>query len=442
MKQHLQFKLLIAHCIALLLSLMILGIYYWKFEIADFATEWEKLRHQFQLQDRQFLNEMNTMRSKPAETLSYLSRYAQDRSMRINMFDRETGKSVTVDSLSHNLFSVTLQDDPYTDERQRYVFTFTHPVTWDMLQPLQTSRHIMGVSILLFCLSTIFLAIYSRRIAMLPLVTFYEKHRELLKTDLPRCPNEMEWEKIYSTLVQANEKLSLEKRKQSVAMAAISHDLKTPLTSIKGFMERLMKGRVQSEETRQEYYQIIYRKATEIEKLMKDLSEYVQNDNHPLLVRKQVPLQPFVQSIAAEYAEELPSFSAEFHFTCEVAGNPTLFIDEQRLRRVFANIIHNSLNHAHTQGIVRVNMRVYTDQKQAIFELEDNGPGVAPEELSKIFEPFYRVDKARSKVKNGSGLGLAICKGMLEKQDGSIHAYLPLQGGLGIRISLPIQESA
>ncbi|MFD2370251.1 sensor histidine kinase [Brevibacillus sp. GCM10020057] len=440
MKQHIKIKLLIAHCIVLLLSLMILGIYYWKFEIADFATQWEKLRHQFQLQDRQFINEMNKLRGKPQEMRSYLDRYAQDYSMRINMYDRETGKTVTVDSLSHNLFSVTLQDDQYTDEKHRYVFTFTHPVTWDMLQPLQTSKHIMGVSILLFCLSTLFLATYSRKIAMLPLVTFYEKHSELLKTDLQCYPREMEWEKIYSTLVQANEKLLLEKRKQSVAMAAISHDLKTPLTSIKGYMERLMKGRVQSEETRQEYYQIIYRKATEIEKLMQDLSEYVQNDSHPLLVRKQVPLQAFVESIASEYAEELPAFSAELHCTCEVEGNPTLFIDEQRIRRVFANIIHNSLNHSHAKDNVRVNMRVYTDQKQAIFELEDNGPGVPLGELSKIFEPFYRVDKARSKVKNGSGLGLAICKGMIEKQDGNIHAYLPPNGGLGIRFALPVQE--
>jgi len=441
-RHHLQVKLLIAHCIVLMVSLMILGIYYWKFEIADFAAEWEKLRHQFQRQDRQFMDRMNELRGQEQETRSFLYSYAQDHSMRINLYDRETGNSIAVDSLSHNVFSVTLQDDPYTDEKHRYVFTFTHPVTWDMLRPLQMSSRIMGVSVLLFCLSTIFLAIYSRKIAMLPLVTFYQKHSELLKTDLSRRPNEMEWEKIYSSLVQANEKLSLEKRKQSVALAAISHDLKTPLTSIKGYMERLMRGRVQSEENRQEYYQIIFRKATDIEKLMQDLSEYVQNENHPLLVRKKVPLRAFVQSIASEYQEELPTFSAEFHSSCQIAGNPTLFVDEQRIRRVFANIIHNSLNHSYTQSLVCVSMRVYTYRNRAIFELEDNGPGVPFEELQKIFEPFYRVDKARSKVKNGSGLGLAICRGMIEKQDGIIHAYLPSGGGLGIKIALPVQETA
>jgi signal transduction histidine kinase len=275
---------------------------------------------------------------------------------------------------------------------------------------------------------------------MLPLVTFYQKHSELFQTDMHRYSNEMQWEKIYTSLIQANETLSLEKRKQSAAMAAISHDLKTPLTSIKGYIERLMKGRVHSEERRQEYYQIIYRKATEIEKLTQDLSEYVQNDNHPLLVRKKVSLSAFTRSIASEYEEELPTFSAEISYVCSIEGNPFLFVDEQRIRRVFANIIHNSLNHAHTQSYVRISFRVYTENRKAVFELEDDGPGVPAEELQKIFEPFYRVDKARSKVKNGSGLGLAICKGMIEKQDGHIHAYLPAKGGLGIKIVLPIQE--
>ncbi|MED4781820.1 HAMP domain-containing sensor histidine kinase [Brevibacillus choshinensis] len=440
MKHHIQVKMLIAHCIVLLLSLLILGIYYWKFEIADFATEWENLRHQFQQQDRHFIDEINERRGKIDETRAFLYSYAQDQSMRISMYDRATGKSFTADSLSHNVFSVTLQDDQYTDEKHQYVFTFTHPVTWEMLRPLQVSSHILGVSVLLFCLSTIFLAIYSRKLAMLPLVTFYQKHSELFQTDMHRYSNEMQWEKIYTSLIQANETLSLEKRKQSAAMAAISHDLKTPLTSIKGYIERLMKGRVHSEERRQEYYQIIYRKATEIEKLTQDLSEYVQNDNHPLLVRKKVSLVTFTRSIASEYEEELPTFSAEISYSCSIEGNPFLFVDEQRIRRVFANIIHNSLNHAHTQSYVRISFRVYTENRKAVFELEDNGPGVPAEELPKIFEPFYRVDKARSKVKNGSGLGLAICKGMIEKQDGHIQAYLPAKGGLGIKIVLPIQE--
>lgn len=432
--------MLIAHCIVLLLCLLILGIYYWKFELADFATEWENLRRQFQHEDRLFINRINEHRGDIDETRTYLYSYAQEHSMRISMYDRATAKSITADSLSHNVFSVTLQDDQYTDEKHRYVFTFTHPVTWDMLRPLQSSSNILGVCVLLFCLSTIFLGIYSRKLAMLPLVTFYRKHSELFQTDMHCYANEMQWEKIYTSLIQANETLSLEKRKQTTAMAAISHDLKTPLTSIKGYIERLMKGRVQSEEKRQEYYQIIYRKATEIEKLTQDLSEYVSNDNHPLLVRKKVSLASFARSLASEYEEELPAFSAEISYISSIEGNPFLFVDEQRIRRVFANIIHNALNHAHAESYVRIWFRVYTENRKAVFELEDNGPGVPAEELGKIFEPFYRVDKARSKVKNGSGLGLAICKGMIEKQDGDIHAYLPTKGGLGIKIVLPIQE--
>lgn len=441
MKNHIQVKLFIAHCVVLFLCLLILGVYYWKFEIADFASEWEKLRHGFQQQDRQFIEEINKLRGKPGETREFLHTYAQNHSMRISMFDRTKEKSITADSLSHNIFSVTLQDDQYTDEKHQYVFTFTHPVTWNMLRPLQASSHFLAVSVLLFCLSTIFLAVYSRRLAMLPLVTFYQKHSELLKEGMPRYPSEMEWEKIYSSLLLANETLSLEKRKQSAAMAAISHDLKTPLTSIKGYIERLMKGRVHSEEKRLEYYQIIYRKATEIEKLTQDLSEYVQNANHPLLTRKKVPLASFVESIASEYKEELPTFAADFHCDCSFEGNPFLFVDEQRIRRVFANIIHNSLNHSHGCDHVRVSMSVYTDGEHAIFELTDNGPGVPAEELQKIFDPFYRVDKARSKVKNGSGLGLAICKGMIEKQDGEICAFLPAGGGLGIKIVLPLHDA-
>lgn len=439
MKHRIQVKLLLVHCLVLFSCLLVLGLYYWKFELADFASEWEKLRHTFQQQDRQFISEINKRKGAPEEAAAFLSSYAQEHSMRITMYDQQRGTVQTADALSHDVFSVTLQDDQYTDERHRYSFTFTHPVTWAMVRSLHASSHLLGVAILLFCLSTIFLAIYSRKLTMLPLVTLYKRHGQLLGTDPEPCKEEMEWEKIYTTLIQVNETLYQEKRKQSAVMAAISHDLKTPLTSIKGYMERLMNGRVHSEEKRLEYYRIIYRKATDIEKLTQDLSEYVQNESHPLLTLKNVPLIPFLESISLEYKEELQTFQADFSCSWSIVGTHYLDIDEQRIRRVFANIIHNSLNH--TNGRVRIKLKAHLQKDMAVFSLEDDGPGVPEEELPRIFEPFYRVNKARTQDKNGSGLGLAICKGIVEKHHGQISAYLPEGGGLGIRILLPLGKA-
>lgn len=406
--------------------------------MSDFTTEWEKLRHKFQRQDEQFINEFNKFQGTPDQARKYLTAYAQDHSMRISLYNRELEVTSIYDYLDHGVMSITLQDDFYTDKRHRYSFTFTHPVTWEMLGNLQTPSNMLGLIAILFCLSTISLGIYSRRLAMLPLITLYRRHGKLLKVDPKRCKNKMEWEAIYTSLIQVNESLYEEKRKQFNVMGAISHDIKTPLTSIKGYVERLMNGRVYSEEKRMEYYRIIYRKALDIEKMTLDLSEYVQNESQPLLVKKNVHLLTFLDSIAREYKEELQNFQSEFCFSWDVRSDQYLNVDEQQIRRVFANIVQNSLNHS--SGQVCIFLRAHIQQDMVVFRLQDNGPGVPKEELLKIFDPFYCVNKARSKEKNGSGLGLAISKGMIENHDGQLFAYLPEEGGLGITIKLPLAE--
>lgn len=412
MKHRIQFRLWLIHSVVLLSCLLILGLYYWKFELADFTAEWEKLRHSFQIQDDQFITEINKRQSHPEEVREYLYDYAAAHSMRILLYDRQKAASITADSLSEGVFAVTLQDDLYSDQRHRYSFTFTHPVTWEMVRQLQSRSHMLEVSALLFCLSTLFLGIYSRRMAMLPL----------------------------ASLIQVNETLYKEKQKQSAVMAAISHDIKTPLTSIKGYIERLLNGRVRSEDKQMEYFRIIHRKAMDIEQLTQDLSDYIQNESLPALTKRNVNLVTFLESISREYKEELQAFQAEFNYSWNIVGNHLLQVDEQRIRQVFANIIQNSLKHANDH--VHVVLRAQVNNEMAVFALEDNGPGVPNEELQKIFEPFYRVDKARSKNRNGSGLGLAICKIVVEKHGGEISAYTSATGGLGIRFKLPLGEAS
>lgn len=242
---------------------------------------------------------------------------------------------------------------------------------------------------------------------------------------------------LYKKFEEMIKKLETSNHQQIEMISSISHDLKTPLTSIIGYIERLTSNKVRNEQKKQEYYGIIYKKAQDIEGLIEEFSTYSKSEYSLANLQKQkVKVIDFFNSICAEYSDELEAYDVDFNSQADILHDVWMDVDINQLRRVFANLVSNSLKYV--QHPIKINMAYKIEKNLVKFYIEDNGNGVPEEELSRIFNNFYRVDKSRSREKGGSGLGLAICRSVIESHQGSILAYNVESGGFGIEFTLPI----
>lgn len=207
----------------------------------------------------------------------------------------------------------------------------------------------------------------------------------------------------------------------------ISHDLKTPLTAIKGYSEGLMDGVAGTEERRQKYLQTIYNKAEDMTYLVDELSIYSQIDCNsiPYNFRK-INLDSYFTDCVNELQLDLELKHIELNYMNYVDKDLEIVADAEQLKRVINNIIGNSVKYMERKrGIISIRIRqtgLPGERPKVIVEIEDNGSGIREEELQNIFERFYRTDASRNSSKGGSGLGLAIVKKIIEDHGGTVYA--------------------
>lgn len=224
-------------------------------------------------------------------------------------------------------------------------------------------------------------------------------------------------------------------------IAGISHDLGSPLTLIKGYVSGLLDGIADTPAKKEKYLKTILDTACDMDKLVDELFllSKLETDNF---------IFDFTQIDVSKYftnkAKDLPMFTggAKIEFTYENScpEGTYVMVDKLQITRVIKNIVQNSVKY-NTNPNPKIRVALKRDGKFVDFSVSDNGPGVAPEDLEKIFESFYRTDKARSNSsKSGSGLGLAIAKRIVLGHNGNIRAELNESGGLTIVISLPIHD--
>ncbi len=139
-----------------------------------------------------------------------------------------------------------------------------------------------------------------------------------------------------------------------------------------------------------------------------------------------------------EYEQELLEHHGELTLECRIPPGVVMTVDRDKFKRVFDNLISNSVKYS--KDHLKIMMICVQDGSNLKFSIEDTGAGVVPEEFTKIFDQFYRVDKSRSREQGGSGLGLAICRRIVEAHGGKIWAYAPEDGGLGISFVIPMQR--
>ncbi|MBU1147315.1 MAG: cell wall metabolism sensor histidine kinase WalK [Candidatus Omnitrophica bacterium] len=218
-------------------------------------------------------------------------------------------------------------------------------------------------------------------------------------------------------------------------VANVSHELKTPLTSIKGFIETLEDGALDDKENAQKFIGIIKKHTERISSIIDDLLSLSELElGKDRLNRQSFDLKKLVDEILLGFGHAL---SAKRH-SIETSYNGKDFnitADREKTEEVFVNLIDNAIKYTNSNGKILVNLSENEDD--FLIEIKDNGIGIPKEHLDRIFERFYRVDKARSRQLGGTGLGLAIVKHIILLNNGAIDIDSELNKGTRISFSLP-----
>ncbi len=223
-------------------------------------------------------------------------------------------------------------------------------------------------------------------------------------------------------------------RQRGEIIAGISHDLKTPLTTIQGYTKGLMDGVANTPEKTARYLKTIYETALTMNALVNQLHDFSKMDidtiEYSFMERDLVKL---VQDFAAI---NIPIYATRgLHVVTDLADQPVeADIDKDQFLRVIRNILDNSVKYK-DKATGEAKIKVYSDGSNAVLEISDNGPGVAEHEMEYIFESYYRGDPSRTNPTTGSGLGLSIVKTIIAAHEGTVEAVN--DGGLKIIIKIP-----
>ena len=219
----------------------------------------------------------------------------------------------------------------------------------------------------------------------------------------------------------AEEKVKYDKENKEL-ISNISHDLKTPVTAIKGYAEGIMDGVADTPEKMDKYIRTIYNKANEMDRLINELTLYSKIDTNRIPYNfNTIPVNAYFDDCAEELSLELESRNVEFGYFNYVDTGVKIIADAEQLKRVINNIVNNSLKYMDKEK-GKINLRVKDVGDFVQIELEDNGKGIAVKDLTNIFERFYRTDASRNSSKGGSGIGLSIVKKIIEEHGGKIWA--------------------
>ncbi len=202
----------------------------------------------------------------------------------------------------------------------------------------------------------------------------------------------------------------------------LSHEFKTPVFAIQGFVETLLDGAMNDPEINKKFLEKTSRNVDRLTNLINDLDEISKLEMGELVLYKQnFIIQDLIREVfdAASIRSEKQNMHAIIKKGCETPL--PVFADKEKIRQVLTNLIENSIKYGKLNG--NITASIYkTDDKRILIEISDDGFGISENDLSRIFERFYRTDEGRSRDVSGSGLGLSICKHIIEAHHQSLHA--------------------
>ncbi len=228
----------------------------------------------------------------------------------------------------------------------------------------------------------------------------------------------------------AEEKIEREKQNKEL-ISNISHDLKTPITAIKGYSQGLLEGVADSPEKQMKYIKIINSKANDMNNLINELTLYSSIDNNRIPYNfTKINVADYFGDCIDEIGADLESKSIKLNYSNLTAPDTLIVADAEQIKRVVNNIVSNSVKYlGRDDGTGQIDIRILDELDSVRVEIEDNGKGIAQKDIPNIFDRFYRTDSSRNSKQGGSGIGLSIVKKIIEDHGGYIWATSHEQEG-------------
>ncbi|GAB6070139.1 ATP-binding protein [Thiomicrorhabdus hydrogeniphila] len=373
-----------------------------------------------------------------------------------NNSDFITPLSIRLSLLTNNgqyLIESAIQNEPHSNH------SFVHkkiPVmlqnkqiaTLDLLQNTQISNKLAKAFLysqskntftitLATLLLTLFVAFVLVKILLKPLKALHKASDAVQKGNLETQVNSYGNDEVSDLIQSFNQLVSTLKQQKIIRdqwLSDISHELRTPLAVLKSEIEALQDG---IRPMNPKYIGSLHRQVENLTNLVEDLYALSLSDTDTHLVEQNHPvdIREILNSVGESYALRLSQKQISIDLT-EISAHPvSLKINAKNLQQLFSNLLENSYRYTNKGGLVKVSL--LESDHNVIIKIEDSAPGVSDEELPKLFQRLYRVDKSRSRVNGGSGLGLSICQKIVTAHSGTIHAEHSKLGGIKVIITLP-----
>lgn len=309
---------------------------------------------------------------------------------------------------------------------------------------------IVGAVLLCLCVSGVCIAVTSRltgeiSATLKTLRQAADRMREgELDFEILAC-REKELDELSQSLESVRQRLKVAataaetaQSERGLLMANLSHDMRTPITAIKGYVEGIRDGIANTPEKQQHYLNIIYSKSLVLEKLVRSMTDFSEYELGRMQYHfEYVELGAFLRELGEEYAQEAQengmTFTSDFP-----DGAFWVTADRNKLKRVLDNLLSNAIKYGRAGGAIHFTAEPY--EGGLVLQLSDNGSGIGHEAMAHVFDSFFREDAARSSAVPGSGLGLAICRSIVDSHHGKI--WLTGEKGEGTRafVYLPLHR--
>ncbi|MEW5783595.1 MAG: ATP-binding protein [Bacillota bacterium] len=224
-------------------------------------------------------------------------------------------------------------------------------------------------------------------------------------------------------------------RRQQEFAADVSHELRTPLAAVKSYVDTLLDGAAEDPAVRVRFLKVVERETERMVSLVKDLLALSQLDYSQVEWHKtEVVLKELTEEVIDQLSHKLGAVLPEIDIT--ITPELTVQVDRDKLMQVFSNILNNAVKYTPSGGKIEIGAAIITEEMVQV-EIIDNGVGIPPEDLPRVFERFYRVEKTRSRDYGGTGLGLPIARKVVEAHGGKIWIESNLGQGTTVRFTLP-----
>lgn len=230
------------------------------------------------------------------------------------------------------------------------------------------------------------------------------------------------YEQMRLQLKENEEEKADSEKKSKELVSNISHDLKTPITSIKGYVEGIMDGVADTPEKMDKYIKTIYNKANDMDKLINELTTYSGIDSNKIPYHFHIiNVSDYFSDCVEEVGLDLESKNIHLNYTNLAPADTCIVADPEQLKKVINNIIGNSIKYmGHNNGVIDI--RILDEGESVKIEIEDNGKGIPAKDIGNVFERFFRSDASRNSMQGGSGIGLSIVKKIIEDHGGYVWA--------------------